>query len=228
MLFRYHVGGVPIWPVLVALPGALFVLAVSGLCTSKRTRQVVCGCESRLCGVDAAWQPRRDFLEQPAVPVRIAKRGERTVAAMLGVRTVDPDPPKQVGFVRASVHVAAAVEHLADLNAATKQIVPSSFDVGDDQIQALSRAGNRPSDVLAEDDRASGARRRELDHAEVVTVVIVGVEPPPEPPVELLRAVDIGDGDDDYLELRFDSCDAGRSATTEFVRAYGCLLGCVG
>ena len=55
---------------------------------------------------------------------------------------------------------------------------------------------------------------------------IVGVEPPPEPPVELLRAVDIRDGDDDHLELRLDSCDAGRVVTTEFVRAYGCLLGC--
>ena len=54
------------------------------------------------------------------------------------------------------------------------------------------------------------ARRRELDHAEVATVVIVGVEPPPEPPIELLRAVGIRDGDDDHLELRVDSCDAGR------------------
>ena len=73
---------------------------------------------------------------------------------MLGVRTVDPDPPKQVGLVRASVHAAGAVEHLADLNAATEQFVAGSLDVRDDQVQALGGAGRRGGDVLAEDDRA--------------------------------------------------------------------------
>ena len=90
--------------------------------------------------------------------------------------------PKQVGFVRASVHTAGVVEHLADLDAATEQLFAGSLDVGDDQVQALGGAGCRRGDVLAEDDRAPGARRRELDHAEVFTVVVVGVEPPPEPP----------------------------------------------
>src|SRR6266436_4045544 len=107
----------------------------------------------------------------------------------------------------------------------------ADYDNGDDfRVIQFTPPGSGccGGDILAEDDRASGARRRELDHAEVVTVVIVGVEPPPEPPVELLRAVDIRDGDDDHLEFRLDSCDAGRVVTTEFVRAYGCLPGCVG
>jgi hypothetical protein len=40
-LFRHHVRGVPVGPVLVALSsGALLVLAVGGLGTSKRARQV--------------------------------------------------------------------------------------------------------------------------------------------------------------------------------------------
>jgi hypothetical protein len=78
-----------------------------------------------------------------------------------------------------------------------RQIVAGGGDVGDDQVQALGGTGCCGGDILAEDDRASGVRRRELDHAEVVTVVIVGIEPPPEPPVELLCAVDIRDGDDD-------------------------------
>ena len=159
-------------------------------------------------GVDAPGKPRRDLLEQPAVAVRIAERGERAVAAMLGIRTVDPAPPKQVGLVLASVHAAGVVEHLADLDAATKQFFACGLDVGDDQVQALGGAGCRRRDVLAEDDRASGARRRELDYAEVVTVVEVGVEPPPELRVELLRAVDIRDGDDDDLELHVDFRDA--------------------
>ena len=42
--------------------------------------------ERRRGRVDAAGQPRRDLLEQPAVAVRIAERGERAVAAALGRR----------------------------------------------------------------------------------------------------------------------------------------------
>ena len=138
---------------------------------------------------------------------------------MVGIRTADPEPPKQVGLVRASVHAVGVVEHLADLDAATEQLVAGGLDVGDDQVQALGGAGCRRGDVLAEDDRAPGARRRELDHAPVVTVGEVGVEPPPEPPVELLRAVDIRDRDDDYLELHVDSRDARVAGvvTTDFI-----------
>ena len=131
---------------------------------------------------------------------------------MLGIRTADPEPPKQVGLVRAGVHAAGVVEHLADLDAATEQLVAGGLDVGDDQVQALGGAGCRRGDVLAEDDRAPGARRRELDHAEVVTGVEVGVEPPPEPPVELLRAVDIRDGDDDLGASYRESALSGVSA----------------
>src|SRR6185436_15362961 len=108
---------------------------------------------------------------------------------------------------------------LADFDAATKQLVAGGLDAGDDQVQTLGGAGRRRGDVLAEDDRASGARRRELDHAEVVTGGEVGVEPPPEPPVKFLRAVDIRDGDNDYLELHIDSryaCIFG-VVTTDFI-----------
>jgi hypothetical protein len=82
----------------------------------------------------------------------------------------------------------------------TERFGAGGFDIGDDQVQALSGARCRRGDVLAEDDRAPGALRRELDHAEVVTAVVVGVEPPPQPPLELFRAVDIRHGDDDDLE----------------------------
>src|ERR1700692_4518427 len=184
-LLRHHVGGVPVWPVRVALPGALLVLALGCPASPKRARQIVRRCEGCRRVLDATGKPRRDFLEQPAVPVRIAERGERAVAAMLGIRTVDPGPPKQVGLVWAGVHVVGAVEHFADLNAATEQILARGLDVSDDQIKALNGAGSRPGDVLAEDDRAPGAKWRELNHAKVLTVVVVGVESPPEPRVEL-------------------------------------------
>jgi len=77
---------------------------------------------------------------------------------MLGIRTADPEPPKQVGLVRASVHAAGVVEHLARVDAVRDEFVARSLDAGDDQVQALGGAGRRRSDVLAEDDRAPGAR----------------------------------------------------------------------
>ena len=185
-LFGDHVLGVPIGPVRVALPsGAFLVLAVRGFRTPKRARQIARRSERRRRGVDPAGQPRRDLLKQPAVAVRIAERSERAVAATLGIRTADPQPPKQVGLVLASVHVAASVEYLADLDAAAAQFLAGGIDVGDDEVQALSGAGCRGGDVLAKDDRARGARRRELDYAEVVTGGEVGIEPPPKVLVEL-------------------------------------------
>ena len=71
---------------------------------------------------------------------------------MLGIRTADPGLPKQVGLVCASVHAAGAVEHLADLDAATEQLFAGGLDVGDGHIQALGGAGCCRCDVLAEDD----------------------------------------------------------------------------
>ena len=148
---------------------------------------------------------------------------------MLGIRA-DAKPPKQVGLVRAGVHVGVVVERLADGDAAPTQVFAGGLEVGDDQVEALGGAGHRRGDVPAEDDRATRARRRELDHAEIGAVVVVGVEPPPEARLERLRPVNIRDGDDDYLKLGIDSGDAGiagRVLTEDFGCAHGCLPGCV-
>ena len=51
------------------------------------------------------------------------------------------------------MHVAGVVEGLADLDAASEQLLAGGLDVGDDQIEALRGAGRRRGDVLAEDDR---------------------------------------------------------------------------
>jgi hypothetical protein len=75
-LLRHHVRGVPVAPVRVALPGALLVLAVGGLRTPERARQVACGAERSRGRVDASGQPRRDLPQQPAVAVWVAERGK--------------------------------------------------------------------------------------------------------------------------------------------------------
>ena len=116
------------------------------------------------------------------------------------------------------------VENHADLDTAGDEFVARSLDVGNDQVEALGRAARGRRDVRSELNRAPGAARCELDDPEAVVEAEVGVEPPPEPPVELLRAVDIRDGDDDRLELHIDSRDASRVVSTDFIVWIGHLL----
>src|SRR5206468_8548506 len=84
-LFSDHVLGVPIWPVRVSLAGAFLMFAVSCLRPPKRARQIARRTEHRCCGIDPARKTRRDFLEQPAVPVWIFERGKRVVRTALRV-----------------------------------------------------------------------------------------------------------------------------------------------
>src|SRR5687768_195074 len=181
-LLCHHVGGVPGGPVRVPLAGPRLVLAVRSLGAPQGLRQVI----RRGIGRVARHAPREpcgDLLQQPAVAVRVAERRVRAVAEV--VRRDAADLAAE-GTGRGGV-----MEYLAHLDAAPHQLVARSLDVGDDQEQALggSRLG-----VLSEVNRALGARRRELDRA-VVAVAEVGVEPPPETSIELLRAVDIRDRD---------------------------------
>src|SRR5215813_5903500 len=83
-VLRNHICGVPVWPVRVGLTGALLVFAVRCGRSTKRARQVRCGCECRSGGVDPAGQPSRDLLQEPAVAVRIVERGEGAVAGVIG------------------------------------------------------------------------------------------------------------------------------------------------
>jgi hypothetical protein len=126
------------------------VLTVRGLRTAKRARQIIHRRVSRV-PLHPTGQPRREFLEQPAVAVRIMERRERSVAATFGIGTVDAHPPKQIGFVRTGVR-ATGVEQLADFDAASQQLGASGLDVGNNQVKALRRAWCRRGNVLAEDD----------------------------------------------------------------------------
>ena len=61
-----------------------------------------------------------------------------------------------------------------------------------DRVPNLSRTGRGRRESRAELDRALGARRRELDQAEVVTAGDVGVQPSPQPLIEALGPIDVG------------------------------------
>src|SRR5262249_36091954 len=150
-------------------------------------------------------QPRRDLLQQPSIAVRVVELGVRAVGGVIGrgpaetaVRAVDLK-------LRACRFV---VEHLGDRGTAGGEFVSCSLDVRDDQVEALSRAGGSRRHLRAELDRRRGARWRELDDSEAVVEGEVGIEPPTEVPIELLRTVDIRYRDDDGLELQVSSLDA--------------------
>ena len=72
----------------------------------------------------------------------------------------------------------AVVEEFANLDSGGDQLVPGGDDVGNDQ-ECFGRTGSGRGDVLAEMDRATGARRRELKQAEIIAGGAVNVEPPP-------------------------------------------------
>ena len=119
------------------------------------------------------------------------------------------------------------VEHLADLGTAGDELVACRLDVGDDQVEALGRARRGRRDVRAELDRARRAGRRELDDPEAVVEGEIGVQPPPQAPVEALGAIDVGHRNDDDLELQIDrrgSRDLGRVFIARLCAAAHCDL----
>src|SRR5580658_3293617 len=137
-LLRHHVRGVPLGPVLIALPGALLVLAVGGRRTPERARQIVRRSVGSLAGIDAPRQPRCDLLQQPLVAVRVAERSKRAVAGMIRRGPVEAAVPAlrlELGPRRSSV------KHLADIDAASGELAARRLDVGDDEVEALGRPG---------------------------------------------------------------------------------------
>ena len=93
------------------LAGSFLVLAMRSSCATERGRESSGRREGRVC-LYAAREPLGNFLKQPAIAVRIAERGVRAIAAMLGIRTADPNTPEQIGFIRAGMDVAGVVERL--------------------------------------------------------------------------------------------------------------------
>jgi hypothetical protein len=114
--------------------------------------------------------------------------------------------------------LTGGMEEFTDRDAAGDQVVAGGLDVGDDKIKSLRGARRCRRDVLAEDDGGRRARRRKLDHTPVLAGK-VGIEPPAEAGIKRLGAIDVGDGDDDDLELHVDGarlCD--RIAGAAFLR----------
>src|SRR5262245_28627820 len=105
-----------------------------GLRAPKSACQSCRGCECGLSRVDPAGQPCSDLLEQPAVAVRVAERGEGSVASVLGCG------PFEAAGCTIGLKLSArcyGMEHLADLDLTRDKFGARSIDVGDNQIKVL-------------------------------------------------------------------------------------------
>src|SRR4029450_2952804 len=126
------------------------------------------------------------FLDRPAVAVGVAEEHERVPWAAGAVDAVG----------------ALVVLDLADLDARLGQLGTGGLDVGDDQLQALDRAGGHLDDPLADDDRAGRPGRGQLHDVHVVADPGVVVDGEPGLlAVEALGPFHVGDRDDHHLEL---------------------------
>src|SRR5262245_9582524 len=117
--------------------------------------------------VHASGQSHRDFLQQPAVAVRIAERGERGITAPLRIRAAERRLSR-----------TGTVDHFAHVDAATDELGTRGHDIGHDEVKSACRARWGRGDPFAEVDRARRAWRRELYDPKLVTDREVGVEPP--------------------------------------------------
>src|SRR5580704_12794637 len=139
---------------------------------------------------------------------------------MLWIGTAKPQPSKQKRIIRTGVLLSGVMEHLADLDPPVNHRSARRLDVRDDHIHALCRPWGRRRNILAEDDRTTGARRSELNDSVVAATLEVGIEPPAQTAVELLRAIHIRDRDHYDFELRIHLRDLSRSATSNFIGAH--------
>src|SRR5512138_265119 len=105
-LLADDVAGLPVRPlgvVLTAVP--LLVLTMGGRGAAQRGGEIGLRRERGGGSVDAAGQPRGDFLQQPAVAVGIVERSIGAIGGVLGMRAAQAIASKQIGLVVADVHI---------------------------------------------------------------------------------------------------------------------------
>ena len=162
-LFAHYIFGVPVRPVGVSLPEPFLVLPV-GLCRTKhRLGKILRGCE-RGVARNAPGQPSGNFLQHPAIAVRILERNKGLITKTLWLRATDPypnsgKPARSPGFT---------VKYLGCLDALRDKLLPGRLDIGDDQQHCPSRTGYGRCKADAELNGGAGTRWRVLDQAKVV------------------------------------------------------------
>jgi hypothetical protein len=134
--------------------------------------------------------PRRNLLDEPCIAVGIGEGEERPIARVRGIGA-------RKTCLRGEWR---AVPHVTRTDATAGDFLMCRSDVGDNQ-SSYGRTRRRRSNSVAEINRATRARRRELDDANVLCRGDILVKPPTQLLIELLGALDIRHGDDVNLEV---------------------------
>src|SRR5882724_6296703 len=95
-----------------------------------------------------SWSTLLDFLDQPAIAVRVAERHEIVVVG----------PP---GIEAGSLSFRSEVERLAHIDSAIDELSPRGLDVGCDQVDTLQCARLHMCEPFADLNRAFRTRRRQ-------------------------------------------------------------------
>src|ERR1700722_4603032 len=132
VLTRAQVGRVPVPPVVLGVRLLVVVVVLRRL--AEKLGQ---GCDAHgWCARQlpfAAGKPRRDLLEQPAVPVRILKQGKREVGTTLWVA------PAHARVLTGLEDAAGVVKDLAHVDAAGDQVGAGGVEVAHREDQAVGQ-----------------------------------------------------------------------------------------
>src|SRR5215468_8907141 len=122
-----HVLGIPHWPLRIRLPDLLLVLAVRGRGALKRLQHEAGNFRLEQLAICPSRKTFLDFLNQPAVAVRIGKSYERAIVA---------------GFWGAAWFwsLRSPVEHVRYADPTAPEISVSLFYIVHDKIRILKRA----------------------------------------------------------------------------------------
>jgi len=153
-----------------------------------------------------SWRALLDFLDQPAVAVRVTERKETVVIG----------PPR---IEAGCLSFRSEVERLAHIDSTIDELSPRGLDVGRDQVYPLVCARRHLRDPRADLNRAFRSRRCQLHDAVARCAampeaqgLLVGrgamIDVLPEAQrlhVELLRTIHIRDRYDDGFQFKFHS-----------------------
>src|SRR5690349_24853688 len=96
------------------------------------------------------------------------------------------------------------VKNLANLDTPLHELRARGHDIRYDKVKSLHGARFLRRDAGSKQNRAMRARRCEVHDPKLITLREIDVEPPAQPLVELLRAIDVRHGNDHDLQFHVD------------------------
>ena len=184
--------------------GPLLVFAVRGRRAAERAGQI--GTEANVVWFGSTRPGSRAVTScnsQP-LPSGSLERGVRVVGAALGIRAADRRRAEQIRLVRAGAHVARVVEHFADRDATSEQLLRAASMSETTRYRPWAEPGAAavtPLPKITEAPEPGGVNWRMRKSSPSMNSASM---PPAELAVEWLGAIDIRNRDDGDFELHVD------------------------